>query len=354
MSPEGRIVKVNKTLANWMAKDESEILGKSFRDLLNFGGKIAFETHLAPLLRLQESVYEIALDLIDNEGERIPVIANAAERRDEQGNHRFTRLTLFKAVDRRTFERSLIEAKTKAEAESEQQKQDARLREQFIAVLGHDLRNPLAAIDAGIHVLRRRISGDGKAGSILDEMCGSVARAHRLISDVMDFARGRLGAGLALSLEAGCDLEPLFKQVVEEVRAIHPDREIDVAIAVPDPVTCDQPRLGQLASNLLSNAVTHGASDQPVTFEAKTSKEELVVKVSNGGPAIPPQTAARLFTPFVRGTAENDRAGLGLGLFIVKEIADAHGGTVSVTSDDELTSFTLTMPRSRGSRSLSA
>src|SRR5947209_7020003 len=108
ISPESKIVKVNRTLADWVGRSSDALVGKSVHDILGFGGRIAFETHLAPLLRMQGHVNEIALDLLTADGQKIPTIANAAEKRDDEGRHVFTRLTLFKAVDRRTYERNLV------------------------------------------------------------------------------------------------------------------------------------------------------------------------------------------------------------------------------------------------------
>ena len=154
LSADGKIVKANRTLLDWLERKPDEVIGRPVHDLLSFGGRIAVETHLAPLLRIQGQVHEIALDLLAANGEKIPTIANAAEKRDANGRHLFTRLTLFKAVDRRTYERSLLEAQVKAEAKSRAQREAAVIREQFIAVLGHDLRNPLGAVAAGIRLLQ--------------------------------------------------------------------------------------------------------------------------------------------------------------------------------------------------------
>ena len=117
VSPEGMIVKANRTIADWLCHPHNDLPGKSIHDILSIGGRIAVETHLAPLLRMQGHVHEIALDLLTADGEKIPTIANAAEKRDSEGRHIFTRLTLFKAVDRRAYERSLLEARIKAETE---------------------------------------------------------------------------------------------------------------------------------------------------------------------------------------------------------------------------------------------
>src|SRR5205085_12623218 len=118
IAPDGRIAKANGTLANWLERPADTLAGMRLHDILGFGGRIAFETHLAPLLRMQGHVHEIALDLLTASGEKLPTIANAAEKRAGDDRHLFTRLTLFKAVDRRTFERSLIEARVRAETET--------------------------------------------------------------------------------------------------------------------------------------------------------------------------------------------------------------------------------------------
>ena len=348
VSPQGIIVKANRTLADWLRFSPADLPGKPMHDILSFGGRIAVETHLAPLLRMQGHVHEIALDLLTADGEKIPTIANAAEKRDSEGNHVFTRLTLFKAVDRRTYERSLLEARVKAETESRAQREAAIVREQFIAVLGHDLRNPIAASAAGVSMLRRRAQLGEQDERILAEMSNSLARASGLIDDVLDLARGSLGGGFVLARDADAPLTPVLEQVVAEIRIIAPDHEIASRIEVEEPIFCDRGRLGQLASNLLSNAVTHGATGQPIRFEARTDDSLFTLSVSNGGDPIPDDVREHLFQPFFRGEARESRNGLGLGLFIASEIAKAHDGSLDVTSTDQETRFILTMPRSRG------
>lgn len=344
LAPDGRIVKVNATLADWLGAPAGALLDRPIHDLLSFGARIAYETHLAPLLRMQGFVYEVALDLVHADGDHVPVIANAAERRDARGQHVFTRLTLFKAVDRRTYERSLVEARVKAEAAAKAEQDAAVLREQFIAVLGHDLRNPLAAITAGVRMLTDREGLSERGRRVVSEMNACVARASALVENLLDFARGRLGEGIALSRNRQAPLTPVLEQVVTEVRTIFPNRTIVSDFAIREPVACDHGRLGQLAANLLSNAVTHGAPNVPIRVEAFTDDTSFIFSVVNGGDPIPPAALERLFEPFVRGAVRKSQNGLGLGLFIVREIAKAHGGTVAVSSSEEETRFTFTMP----------
>jgi sigma-B regulation protein RsbU (phosphoserine phosphatase) len=344
MSPDGKIVKANRTLAGWLSRSPDALIGKSVHEMLGFGGRIAFETHLAPLLRMQGYVHEIALDLLTGAGEKIPTIANAAEKRDDDGNHVFTRLTFVKAIDRRTYERSLLEARMKAEADAKAEREAAVLREQFIAVLGHDLRNPVAAIAAGIGILQRREQLSTMANDILSEMNSSVARASDLIDNVLDLARGSLGGGLVLKRNADAPLTPVLTQVIAEMGVIAPERRIEARIKVEEPVYCDRGRLGQLASNLLSNAVSHGAKAEPIRFEAFTENGCFELMVANAGDPIPKEVLPRLFQPFFRGDVRRSGSGLGLGLFIASEIAKAHSGTLEVTSTAEETCFRFKMP----------
>lgn len=344
LSPDSRIVKVNGTLANWLGQPGAEMVGKSIHELLSFGGKIAFETHLAPMLRLQNSVDEIALDLLHSDGTRIPIIANATERRDSEGRHVFTRLTMFKAVDRRTYERGLLEARTRAENATKAEHETAILREQFIAVLGHDLRSPLAALAVGTRMIGNRESLTDRGRVIIREMNLTIGRATALVANLLDFAQGRLGDGLALRRDADQPLTPVLEQVVSEIQAIAPDRTFLTDFTIAEPVDCDRARIAQLTSNLVSNAFTHGAPGIPIKVEARTHDGQFFLSVINGGVPIQPTARAQLFEPFVRGGEKHRQQGLGLGLFIVNEIATAHGGSMEVVSTEECTRFTFSMP----------
>ena len=192
---------------------------------------------------------------------------------------------------------------------------------------------------------REQLSEQGK--SILSHMGSSLDRASGLINDVLDLARGSLGGGFVVDRNTNAPLSPVLDQIVAEMRAIVPDRQIVTRIAVEEPVYCDRDRLAQVASNLLSNAVTHGAADQPIRFEARTDASQFMLSVVNGGEPIPDNVREHLFQPFFRGEARQSRNGLGLGLFIAWEIAKAHDGTLEATSTVEETRFTLKIPRSK-------
>ena len=221
------------------------------------------------------------------------------------------------------------------------ERQIAELREQFIAVLGHDLRNPLASIRTGGWVLRRQPERAMEMVTLIEQ---SVTRMSGLIDDVMDFARGRLGEGVPISLEANVWIEPIVRQIAAELGNTHSERSIVLDVSLDAPVRCDPTRIGQLLSNLLSNALTHGAEDRPVVVQGKIVDRLLELSVSNEGVPIPSHTLERLFQPFVRASEKADGAGLGLGLFIASQIAAQHGGSIQARSNDSATRFSFQMP----------
>ncbi len=229
-----------------------------------------------------------------------------------------------------------------AEATLDGERRNTALREQFIAVLGHDLRNPLAAIDGGMRLLLKTPLND-QATKVVGMVQNSVKRMAELIGNVTDFARGRLGGGLALNLAAE-PVEPMLRQVVAELQTTAPERVIQTSLALTEPVRCDRVRLGQLVSNLLSNALTYGAPDKPVRLEAATRDGRFELAVINGGDPIPPAALESIFEPFTRGTYRPNQQGLGLGLYIAHEIAKAHGGIIDVNSTPAETRFTFRMP----------
>jgi signal transduction histidine kinase len=217
------------------------------------------------------------------------------------------------------------------------------LREQFIAVLGHDLRNPLASISGAASLLRKEALSE-RGSRILDMVQGSVVRMSGLIDNVLDFARGRLGGGFTLARQAGVDLEPILQQVVGELRIGVQGRTIETDFALRDAVNCDPSRFAQMVSNLLANGLTHGAPEEPVQIHAATDGAELKLWIANKGKPIPPGAMERLFQPFFRGEAQPSQNGLGLGLHIASEIAKAHGGSLEVASTPQETRFTFRMP----------
>jgi len=222
------------------------------------------------------------------------------------------------------------------------EKRTAEMREQFIAILGHDLRNPLAAITAGTTMLGK-LNLDQRARQIVDLMQESSKRMTELTADILDFARGKLGGGVPLRQVKDDSLEVVLSLVIEELRTVHPEQEIRVEMEVEKPLFCDSARVAQLLSNLVGNALTHGSSGAPVEVSIHSEDGDLTIKVANAGEVIPRHRLAGLFHPFARG-AQSPQDGLGLGLYIASEIAKAHGGSLKASSTDKATVFTAHLP----------
>ena len=235
----------------------------------------------------------------------------------------------------------ITERKLAQEEKLARQREEAELREQFIAVLGHDLRNPLASVAAGTRLLVRR---PDRATEIAEQIQRSISRMSGLIENVLDFARGRLGGGFVTTRDNDKPLAPLLLQVINELRSVHPERSVTVDIDLREPVTCDRQRIGQLLSNLLGNAFVYGAPATSIQVRARAEAGQFELSVANAGQDIEPSSLERLFQPFFRGKVRGSREGLGLGLYICSEVAKAHGGTLDVMSNGGTTCFTLRMP----------
>jgi len=230
-----------------------------------------------------------------------------------------------------------------SETELSDERRRTELQDQFIAVLGHDLRNPLSAIQTGAKVLLTMAPSKPIAhvATVIDR---SVSRITGIVDNVLDFAQGRLGGGLTMHRVPEERLGAALEQVVNEMRLSQPDRVIDAQIELPGPIDCDGARLAQLLSNLLANALTHGDARMPVRVRGGVEDGMVEVSVSNGGTPIPPERHDRLFEPFVRASDRQTRQGLGLGLYIADQIARGHHGTLAVESTAAETRFTFRMP----------
>ncbi|NNE52973.1 MAG: GAF domain-containing sensor histidine kinase [Sulfitobacter sp.] len=238
-----------------------------------------------------------------------------------------------------------LETEERLEAQEQlvaQERELARIQEEFVAVLGHDLRNPVAAFDAGIRQLGKEPLTD-KARKLLPLMQSSVHRMNDLIENIMLHAKARLGGGIRVNATTDAPLADTITQIIDEIRAASPEHDIRHDLSFERAVNCDAARVGQAVSNLLSNAVRHSTPDAPIEVRGRASGHEVAISVSNKGEVIPEDMRQRLFQPFQRG-AQSDGEGLGLGLYVVSSIASAHGGKVDIECQDGSTTFTLLLP----------
>jgi PAS domain S-box-containing protein len=218
-----------------------------------------------------------------------------------------------------------------------------RERELFLAALGHDLRSPLGAITLAAGSLLRHAAIPETAMKTVARIAYSGDRMARLIEQLLDFARARAGQKMALTRRR-VDLAELWQHALDEVVLSQPDRKITLHSEGNSVGQWDPDRLLQLFQNLVWNAVYYGDSARPITVTVRSERDDVVVEVHNYGTPIPPDVLPVLFDPFRRGR-EGGR-GLGLGLYIARQIVLAHGGRLDVTSSETAgTSFRVTLPR---------
>lgn len=234
----------------------------------------------------------------------------------------------------------------------------AASRDMFLAVLGHDLRGPLSGIDMSAMLLAKPGLSDAARLQSAVRIKRAARDMNRLITDLLEYTRTRLGAGIPIDRVA-CDLGPVCEASLEDIRAGSPEQQFVQQLSGDLNLQADAARMQQALSNLLSNAVQHGSRQSPVTLTANGETDAVVLKVGNAGDPIPPAAMQAIFEPLVQApnasseAHERSRTSLGLGLFIVREIVIAHGGTISVESSLSAgTVFTIRLPRAPVSNSV--
>jgi phosphoserine phosphatase RsbU/P len=347
---DGAILRANQVFCAWVGLDAAALIGvRRFQDLLTMGARIFHQTHWAPLLRMQGSISEIKLDLRRHDGSTLPVVFNAV--RCAHGGVTVHEIAAFVARDRDAYERELLRSRARLEelvAELTRLKSEAQGRaaaaEQMIGIVSHDLRNPLSSIRLANAVLNATNPSENQKRT-LDRLARATERAEHLISDLLDFTQARLGKGLSVVLTA-IDLHEVVSHAVDELVVVYSHRALRHLQSGTGACRGDGNRLAQLIGNLISNAMTYGDANAPVTVTSSVAASSYTIAVHNAGPAIPPEVQARIFQPMTRGTDTNAGRSVGLGLFIVQEIARAHGGSVIVTSTaEEGTTFVATIQR---------
>jgi signal transduction histidine kinase len=237
---------------------------------------------------------------------------------------------------------SAAEAVRRAEADVESRR---RTVDYILGIVGHDLRNPLGAVHMSAALLQKKGGLAGWQARTVERMRSSAGRMGRIIADLLSYTRTRLGNGLPIACRP-TRLDEIVQRVVDELSAANADREISVVAEGDVQGEWDPDRLEQVASNLVSNAVDHGDPASPVRVEVQGEGDAVVLRVRNEGPPVPPEVLAHLFEPFSRGPDEKGRkaSGLGLGLYIAREIVRGHGGQIAAASDSE-TVVTVRLPR---------
>ena len=333
---DGVILKMNATFAALTGWTRDEIVGRRrFLDLLTVGGRIFYETHLRPLLRMQGFVREIALDLHRADGRQLPVLVNAVERRSAGANGSVIRLTLFDATDRRRYERELLAERHKAE-------DAARARSDLIAMVSHDVRAPLSALLTAATMLGKT-SLSAQQERYVRMVLSSATHALTLLNSILDLSA--LDAGHATLREKPFDPRALVEQAVASARiaastkqGLEVRSEIDEHI--PERLLGDPDKIAQVLMNLVGNAVkfTERGFVSVLLYARELRPDAVTLEflVSDTGIGIPADRLQHVFEEFTQATKEigEKYGGTGLGLAISRKVLRVYGSDLHVTSTE--------------------
>lgn len=348
---QGLLRRANLTFCQWLDYRADELVGqRKLQDLLTTGCGIFHQTHSLPLLLQQGSVSEVRVQMLRKDGQMLPMLLNV-RRHAEQGEV-VDDYALFVAQDRDRYEKELEQARTKLEAmvahanELQAQASDrAMFAEEMVGIVSHDLRNPIMAILMSAELLDKSNVSPSQS-AVLARILRAGDRASRLIANLLDLTQVRLGSGLLVS-PALMDLHATVAGAVQESSQVFPDRVLRHVQQGPGPCIADADRLAQLVGNLVSNAMAYGEPGAAVVVTSARQAGGFSVSVHNRGSPIPADIMDKLFERMMRGCDQvNTGRSVGLGLFIVNEIAKAHSGKVSVASTLEAgTTFTVMIPQ---------
>jgi signal transduction histidine kinase len=218
-------------------------------------------------------------------------------------------------------------------------------RRHLLAIVGHDLRSPLAAITVSVGLLLRQHRLEQREVATLSRVLASAGKIERILRDLLDWASAEAGHTLPLSPREA-SIADVCRGAADEALAVDPARSVAVEGEGDPRGRWDPDRLAQVLGNLVGNAFKHGRAGAPVRVRWRGTGDEVAVEVENQGEPIPPALRRRIFEPFRRGAATGGPGGgLGLGLYIARELVRAHGGTIAVRSGGGTTTFTVRLPR---------
>lgn len=331
--PDGTFAKLNHTFRVWTGYEPETLIGrKRFQDLLTLPGRMLYETHLDPLLRMQGFVREVALDIQCSDGRILPVFINTIQYSDQANTPVLNRTTLFDASDRRSYERELQAARLNAE-------QALELRDQFLAMAAQELRTPVMSILGNLQLIQRHVHQEFSLGvrdqRVLQIAVEQTTRLTHIIESMLDISRIETGH---LALErASVDLLVLLYRLVDEMQVTDGQHIFEVRyLAQSATIQGDELRLEQVFRNLLDNAVKYSPAHSYIIVTIRQFEQYVHIEVRDNGMGIPADAIPHLFQRFYR--APNVQAatisGMGIGLYVAKEIIDLHAGTITVTSTE--------------------
>jgi PAS domain S-box-containing protein len=346
---DGTILRANLTFCRWLGREADEVTGKKrVQDFFTMGGRVFHQTHCAPLLQVQGSVAEVQIDMLHSDHSRLPMLMNIVRRRYGEGT--LDEYAFFIATDRRAYERELLIARKAAEAalqarlgaearlhEINQRLSTAdRRKDEFLATLAHELRNPLAPMRNVLEALKRQSLDPSRRTWSLEVLERQLTHMTHLVDDLMEVSR--ISQGRLELRRKPVDLVTLLHAALDDVRGAVESAGHVVEVALPAAaimVDADATRLTQVFVNLLTNAVKYTPKGGQLLLRAQREGAEAVVSVRDNGIGIPTESLGTIFEMFSQLTPalERSQGGLGIGLALVRGLVALHGGSIAARSE---------------------
>jgi PAS domain S-box-containing protein len=355
---DGLILRANRTACVWLGYEPDELVGKvRMRDLLPVGARLFFSTHCQPILQAQGSVAEIQVDLRNRAQARLPMLINIV--RQQHGDGMADHWALFKASDRRAYERELLLARKAAEAaEAELKKANMELsaadrrKDEFLATLSHELRNPLAPMRSALDVLNLRF-GRTAEDRLLQVFDRQLRHLTQLVDDLMEISR--ITQGRMQLRRAPVELSAVVRSAAQDLAGTMQAAQHSLQLFIdegPVIVDGDATRLAQVVVNLLTNAAKYTPDGGDIELHLRCAGEWAEIHVRDNGIGIPASSLGTVFNMFsqLEPALERAKGGLGIGLALVRGIVELHGGRVRAASDgaDQGSTFVVVLPLADG------
>ena len=344
--PGGTIARINATLLGWLGLTRFQVVGKRrVQELFTVPGRVYHETHVAPLLRMQGHVNEIAAELACRERPPLPVLVAATQKRDEAGEPLFDRYTIFNATERRKYERELLHQRRRAERAD-------KAKADLLAMVGHDMRSPLAAIRLAATLLERSSPSEQQA-KYVRVLLASSGTLQALAQQMLEYSL--IEAGKVTIAEGPFEPRALLRETAETFGPLAEEKGLtlveEVDEAVPPRLSGDAARIRQILANLAGNAIKFTAAGR-VTLAMKAQQARpdgvtLELAVADTGIGIPPDRLDAIFEEFTQAGPEigPQYGGTGLGLAICRRLSEAMGAKLSVESQPgKGSTFRFTLP----------
>ncbi|MDB5804318.1 MAG: hypothetical protein JWN73_1640 [Betaproteobacteria bacterium] len=330
----GNILRCNATLRAWLGYTGEDLAARRFPDLLTIGARVFHQTHLIPLLNMQESVAEVALDVRHRDGHTLPMLVNIARRR--HGGEVLQEVAMMIVADRHKYEQELLKTRAELRDANERLSGADRAKDEFLATLAHELRNPLAPMHNVLQILAALKLPEPRVEWCLNILERQVGQMTHLVDDLLEISR--IAEGKVVLRRESCELRAIVQAAVEAARPLIEAAGHSFSMTVTEtPVwlDADPTRLIQVLQNLLNNAAKYTPQGGKIELIAGWEDSLAVIRIRDNGMGIAPHYLTRIFEKFSQVESARDRAqgGLGIGLALVRGLVELHGGTVQALSE---------------------